>query len=128
MSAPSAPLTEPELLRREPVRILADPSLHTPEIGYFSLPSTRWDIIKFLCVPVISVAWALIVMWFAQVAQAQNQGTTDGKIAQFQAAKEIRIEQIAVIQTTQAAQAKDIADIKRGQERIEDLLLARLPR
>lgn len=111
-----------------------------PTENNISIPASlaqanRWELVKFLLPillpPAISalgvVTWALISMSFAQTASAQKDTIQDAKIEQFQATKETRIAEIATVKTVQEAHGARLTNIEQKQDRIIDLLLARLP-
>lgn len=87
----------------------APPEAVTP---YWSQPSTRWDVIKTVGPILAAALWVVINLYFDNRANAQKLSMVEAKVVTFQEAKEERIKQIAVIQTQQEYQGKDISEIK----------------
>ncbi len=74
--------------------------------------STRWDVLKFLIPLALCVIWALIQMYFGQIAQTRDIATEASQIATFQNAKENRGERLSVVEAQVRQQNADIAEIK----------------
>jgi hypothetical protein len=99
------------------------PAASEPADSYFSLPSSRWDVIKFLLPPVLVAAWALVTMYFTQQSHGKQLDESQAAVASLQQGRQQGREEVfkalAILQTRVESQGEDVREMKRD---IKELL------
>jgi hypothetical protein len=87
-----------------------------PEHNFFSRPSTRWDILKFLAPVIAAIAITFTTMFFTQQSQAQALGEHKVTIERIEtsraAAREDVFKRLAVLEEIAKRQADDVKEIR----------------